>query len=102
MDRRFVAVALMGMALAFAIAMQSCSSDPSKVGIAEGCSLNSDCNGSLVCVFSRCHAQCAETRDCPTGQRCIATDNGKVCQLPEDNKCSVDTPCTGGLLCAGN
>ncbi len=100
MNRRFVALALTGIAIAIAAVTQSCSSTPATAGIAEGCSLNSDCNAALVCVFSRCHAACAETRDCPTPERCTATESGSVCLLDQEKACSAAKPCTGGLVCA--
>jgi hypothetical protein len=74
-----------------------CSSTPKAVGLSAGCSLNSDCNSPLVCVFSLCHEACAQSRDCPNGQSCVAVGADNVCTLPGESscadagKCSIDT-----------
>ena len=76
-----------------------CSSS-SPVATAPGCSLNSDCNSPLVCVFSRCHTACVVSSDCPTGERCVSTgtagaDAGaaSVCQLPIESTCTATSSC---------
>jgi alpha-tubulin suppressor-like RCC1 family protein len=70
-------------------------------GIAQGCTLNSDCNNPLVCAFQRCHEACVETRDCPQGQRCVAGEDGtNVCQLPDDVDCTTSSGCNGSQVCA--
>ena len=87
-----------------AMGLPSCNSTKA-VGLAAGCSLNSDCNSPLVCVFGLCHAQCAAQRDCPTGQICIGAGSEDVCELPGEG-CTTDSGSTGGecknsLVCAG-
>jgi hypothetical protein len=70
-------------------------------GIAQGCTLNSDCNNPLVCAFQRCHEACTETRDCTPPQRCVAGDEGtNVCQLPDDVDCMMSSGCNGSQVCA--
>lgn len=70
------------------------------------CTLNSECKKPLVCAFQRCHAQCDESRDCPTGQRCVkgeeedADDAAGVCQLPIETECSRDSDCNEDQFCA--
>jgi hypothetical protein len=70
------------------------------------CALPSDCKDPLICAFSRCHAQCKANRDCPTGQRCVisedaeAGDDPGVCQLPEEEGCKTDRDCVGGQMCS--
>jgi hypothetical protein len=74
-----------------AIAACSNNDDSEKIRaarLAEGCSLNSNCEDPLVCTFARCHKQCDEDRDCPGEQRCVKTATGHVCQL------DVETDCT--------
>jgi hypothetical protein len=86
-------------ALVLATAMAASCSSHELAGIAQNCSLNSDCDSPLICVFSRCHDACKTSVDCPTGQRCVQSnvpssmDGGlyNVCQLP-----TVESACPGG------
>jgi hypothetical protein len=69
--------------------------------LAGSCSINTDCEGELVCAFGRCHIACTEDRDCPPTLRCV---NGQeegtfVCQLPEEVECSSDRDCPGKQVC---
>jgi len=64
------------------------------------CKLNSDCAGALVCLLGLCHAQCAQTRDCPLNQRCVESAAGGVCQLATESACSHNSDCAAPLLCA--
>jgi hypothetical protein len=107
--RRLVGAAsawvLTGMAVAGAANCKGGSSVD--FGIAESCSLNSDCDEPLVCVFSRCHTVCATDRDCPTGERCVSSAAGggpvgHVCQLPVEEACSLTSPCESGQVCGSD
>jgi hypothetical protein len=68
------------------------------------CLVNSECNNPLSCSFGRCHSACTETRDCPTGLRCVVFDKDQginICQLPDDeNTCKYNTDCKSPLVCA--
>ena len=89
--------------VAFLAGGPSCSSSKSALaGLAQGCSINSDCSSPLVCVFSLCHDACAESRDCPMGERCVSAGANNVCQLPSEATCSVTSPCPTGLVCAAD
>src|SRR4051812_40162856 len=77
-----------------------CGTDPVKAGVAKGCTLNSDCNGGLVCSFGLCHKACETTTDCPAAQRCVQTDKTNVCQLTEEAQCHFNTDCADPLICA--
>jgi Rhodanese-related sulfurtransferase len=56
-----------------------------KIDVGGACVMNSDCSGSLVCTWGKCHAICHTSADCPTGQSCIiASDQSTVCQLPTE------------------
>lgn len=76
----------------------SCGSDTPLLGLSQACLLNSDCSSPLLCVFQRCHTACVESRDCPMGQRCVASGLTHVCQLPEESTCS-GSPCQAGQVC---
>jgi hypothetical protein len=65
-----------------------------------GCTLPSDCQNPLICTAGRCHAQCAETRDCDFGQRCVKIEDNSVCQLQAEAKCTYNSQCPTPLICA--
>jgi formylglycine-generating enzyme required for sulfatase activity len=68
--------------------------------VGAACVLDSDCDSPLSCILNRCHYLCQNTNACLTGQSCIRTATGTVCQLPTEVGCDMATPCSGGLLCA--
>jgi hypothetical protein len=91
-----------GSALLTAFGTGSCSSSKSNpVGLAQGCTLNSDCNDPLVCIFSLCHQACTTTRDCPAPEICVAAGSDKVCTLPSES-CTDGGSCPVGLLCGSD
>jgi len=63
------------------------------------CVRASDCTGALVCVQGYCVQQCVESKDCPSGQRCIPLAEGSTCQPPEKSTCVYNTECTQPLVC---
>jgi hypothetical protein len=93
--RALVATVVAALAAAVAVVM-SCTSTPAPVGLAQGCSINSDCQGSLVCAFGRCHVACVTSKDCSGGGTCVLPG---VCQLPSETKCTETLPCVSGLTC---
>jgi hypothetical protein len=82
------------------LGISGCGDDPPKAGVAVGCTLNSDCNGGLVCSFGLCHQECKTTDDCPAGDRCVQTDDSNVCQLDEEAACHFKSDCEEPLVCA--
>jgi hypothetical protein len=82
------------------LGLSGCGDDPVKGGVKQGCTLNSDCNGGLVCSFGLCHQECQITTDCPAGQRCIQTDESNVCQLDDEAGCHFKSDCEEPLVCA--
>ena len=77
------------------------SSDAPQTNPGDGCAINSDCSTPLVCAFRKCHTACLDTRDCPTNQRCMASDRPfHVCQLPTETKCGYNSDCPEGQICA--
>ena len=102
MKLRLTAWALVAapVAVLVAIGTPSCSNaSKSPVGLAAGCSINSDCNNPFVCAFSLCHQQCAASRDCSAGERCIENDGVGVCELKAESSCAMGKTCTGALQC---
>jgi hypothetical protein len=113
---RWLSRALLLAALPLAVS-SGCSSDPPPPASAyRSCKLNTDCEGSLVCSFGLCHAQCENNKDCPAGQRCVIAqtetgdaggaeggaggDERKVCQLPAEATCNFVSDCEYPLVCA--
>lgn len=83
--------------------LAACGGNDKKLQLGGTCALNSDCNNPLVCKFSACHQSCSETRDCPTGERCIQVDNVGICQLATETSCSATSPqCKTPLVCASD
>lgn len=89
------------------VAAPGCNSSSSSgsAPLAASCSLNSDCNSPLVCVFARCHRACNDSGDCAAGQRCVPNGAdggvGNVCQLPAESTCSGGI-CPGGEVCGAD
>jgi hypothetical protein len=55
----------------------------------------------LACIQGFCVEQCVESKDCPSGERCIAATGGttNTCQPPETAKCTYTSQCTNPLVC---
>lgn len=85
-----------------ALGSPGCSSSKAPVGVASGCTLNSDCNSPLVCVFALCHVACMEQRDCVAGQLCVLAPTGgdHVCTLPTESSCAEGGACAMSLSCS--
>jgi hypothetical protein len=68
------------------------------------CVQNSDCKNPLACKFATCHQQCAQSRDCPTGQQCVAAADGfGVCQTLVEAACGANgIACPLPLVCVSN
>ena len=69
-------------------------------GVGVVCVTSAGCNSSLTCAMNRCHYSCQSTNLCPSGQSCVNTGSGPVCQLPVEALCDGSVPCPGGLVCA--
>ena len=76
-----------------------CSSS-SKVPATPKCFLASDCQNLLQCVQGYCVKACAQSRDCPNGERCITAAEGNTCQPLETATCQYNSQCTKPLVCA--
>ncbi len=97
-------VGLTGAVLVAIVACSGSSAEKLKAAeLAEGCVINSDCAGDLVCAFRRCHVQCETSKDCDPGLLCVVSDKPfKVCQLPVEVPCDNfnHSGCPGSQLCA--
>jgi hypothetical protein len=94
---------LLGLAAALLASACSTSSaaDARLGGLSEGCVVNSDCEGKLVCTFQRCHVECVTTRDCDGKLRCVgAKEPERVCQLELESSCATSADCPVGLSCS--
>ncbi len=90
------------LALTWAAACGSDQADAIKrAGLADGCSINTDCKSPLVCAFRRCHTQCEDQRDCDPAQLCIPADKPfNVCQLGDEAECTHHSDCPSDFRCA--
>jgi alpha-tubulin suppressor-like RCC1 family protein len=91
------------LAAVLVLAAACSSSKEPKKGLSDGCVKDSDCEGSLVCGFGRCHEECATSEDCEDEGRCVQTEDGLlVCQLPEESECEYNSDCPDPLVCAAD
>src|SRR5688500_1459738 len=86
------------------VGLGACGSDSDKeklkaAKLAEGCTLNSNCENPLVCTFERCHRECEEDRDCAGEERCVQGATGRVCQLSIETGCTSNAQCKGTQTC---
>jgi len=82
------------------VAVAACgSSDSNKVNPTPRCVHPSDCSGLLICVQGYCVQECAQSKDCSNGGRCIPAAEGNSCQPPEKTTCVYNTECTQPLVC---
>jgi hypothetical protein len=105
MNRRSVAWTLSALpvVIALGVAAESCSSNPPPAGLAEGCSINSDCQSPLICAFGLCHDACTESRDCPDQELCVASGSDHVCELPKESACGTGSEmCASPLVCGSD
>jgi hypothetical protein len=88
-----------------AIVAASCSASSKKLDLGGTCVQNSDCNNPLACKFATCHQQCVQSRDCTTGEQCVAAADGSgVCQTPVEPACggANGKACASPLVCISN
>jgi hypothetical protein len=102
--KTFWCFAFAPVAIGVGLSIQSCSSSTATpVGLAQGCSINSDCQSPLICAFGLCHEACTESRDCPMGELCVSAGADNVCRLTTETSCTPGSdPCAAGLTCAAD
>src|SRR5271165_7025455 len=73
------------------LAVAACGGSSSSPKTADqGCALNSDCQGGLICALGKCRAECKTAADCTPAASTVAgsciTDGAghAVCQYPTD------------------
>ena len=95
------AVGALGVLVAIMMLGGACTSDDEpKKELADGCVLDSECAGELVCFFGHCHSECAESSDCSDDARCVKVDDDvSVCQLPDEVECKKSSDCPDPLVC---
>jgi hypothetical protein len=83
-----------------AIGAPGCSSSSSPALVSEGCSLNSDCDTGLVCIFGLCHVACRKSSDCQVPEICVSSGATTACELPTETSCTAGaSSCPTGLEC---
>lgn len=101
-DKSWLCVPVVG-ALVLSVALGACGNDELDDVLRElggDCTLSSDCEDGLVCVFERCHQPCVSSEDCPREQRCVAGDApSHVCLLDDESSCVFHSDCPPRMLC---
>ena len=86
------------LVLALAVFSAGCIA-PGKL-LGDQCDLTSECDAPLVCGLGRCRNECAATRDCPLGLRCVRASNELgVCLLEDETDCELNSHCPTSLAC---
>lgn len=95
------------IALLLAVSFSACGTSRDATLAAElaaSCSINSDCETPLVCVFATCHVQCQTTAaDCTPRKLGLCIESNKpykVCQNPNEEDCTHTSDCPGTEVCA--
>jgi hypothetical protein len=84
-----------------AFVMVGCDEEPAAASlIGEGCRLNSDCEGGLVCAYGRCHEECATSEDCDGGRCVLGPQKVHLCQPATTATCAFNSDCLEPLICA--
>jgi hypothetical protein len=100
---RWLSIALLVGGLAVAAADCGGSSKPPATPM---CVLDSDCAGTLNCVQGFCVHACNQSKDCPSGERCIVVTigdaMGNACEPPEKSVCHFNSQCEDPLVCAAD
>jgi hypothetical protein len=101
MSRHAFSILLVSGAAALAA---SCGSGDKHLALGGSCTLNSECKDPLVCKFGSCHQACMQSRDCPTGERCVQVDSVGVCQQQTESQCTYGgtVKCKTPLICAAD
>jgi hypothetical protein len=96
--------AVVAGAIVLAAACSGSTSTSSTRHLAEGCTLNSDCEKGLVCALGRCRQQCVSSADCKGGGSCVTDASGGVCQTPDEKNtpCEQQRDCSLPLACAAD
>ncbi|MBW2524930.1 MAG: hypothetical protein JRI23_12170, partial [Deltaproteobacteria bacterium] len=87
---------------AAALTFAACAVEDDAVlrALGEGCLLDSDCEGELICVFRRCHIECETDADCSADLFCMLGDGTRhCCQLDDEDRCALHSDCPPYQVC---
>jgi len=66
----------------------------SRVSLGSTCAVPGDCPGELSCLAGRCRVECATSRDCEEGRRCLRAASGvTACSTAPDDSCRSVEDC---------
>lgn len=91
-------VAALCTCIAVAAVWFGCAEESSVRSLSQSCTLSSECDGALVCVFGKCRQACKSSRDCETGERCV--QGGQRSSVCQKQGCSRNSECVGSQVCA--
>ena len=77
----------------------ACSEESALSQLGESCTLTSDCDAGLECLYGACHEACAASKDCPQGRCVVGVAHVRVCQPDGDSACRFDSECAPNLVC---
>lgn len=86
---------------ALGIMLAWCLGGENTLPVGSHCTTNDECDGSLVCGYGRCRAECDLDIDCPDDNVCIVGDDSleeRVCTTANESDCSAIV-CPGDLEC---
>jgi hypothetical protein len=87
------------MLLVAIAAWPACDEESALARLGEGCTLSSDCDGGLACVFGVCHRPCNSSKDCAGGSCVMGPDRVMVCEQQEMTGCDFASECPVPLVC---
>jgi hypothetical protein len=88
------------IAVAVLAALAGCGGGSGRTKPTPRCVLASECPSPLACTQGYCVSMCRESRDCPSGERCVVAGEGNSCQPFEKATCLYNSDCTTPLVCS--
>ncbi len=98
--RPLLPAAIISLILAGLFVLPSCA-EPKRLPVGLTCDRNSQCAAPLVCRLEKCRIQCGDSRDCPSGLKCVLDSIGLgACTVVDETGCTLDSDCPADLSCA--